>query len=152
MNTRLITALLALAFACFAGIADAQEDGDELEATIRLMGADEAELPEAVTREIVLPPNVSEDAAAVEAAAKGLDTANEARSRGDEGPGQGDRGQDIADEARSGNPGAEARENAADMAEAARENAENRSRGRDSRPDPPGPPELPDTPNQAGQS
>jgi len=150
MNTRLITVLLALAFAGFAGVAGAQEDDDELEATIRLMGPDEAERPAAVTREIVLPPSVSEDSAAVEAAAQGLETANEARSQGGD-----DVGQDIADEARSGNPGAEARENAADLAEAARENAENRSRGRDSRPDPPdppGPPELPEPPNPGGQS
>lgn len=115
------------------------EDAELEEATIRLMGEAEAELPEAVTREIVLPERVKVDAAAVEQSARGLATANEARERRGQG-------QDVAAEARE-NAAAEARENASEMSELARENAENRSRGNENRPDPPGRPDTPNPPN-----
>ena len=54
-----------------------QDSEEEAEATIRLMGAAEAELPDAVTREIVLPAHLLEaseedQAAAVEHAAKAV--------------------------------------------------------------------------------
>jgi len=121
-----------------AGAVFAQEDEGDLEGTIRLMDEAEAELPEAVTREIVLPDNIDVDAAAVEASAQGLATANEARQNRGEGL-------SIADEARE-NAAADARENAADMAEEARENAENRSRADEFRPETPDVPDRPDVP------
>lgn len=128
-------AVLSTVFA--AGTAFAQEEAGELEATIRLMSEAEAELPEAVTREIVLPANVTVDDVAVEASAKGLGKADDARQGGRE------RGQGVAAEARE-NASADARDNASDMAEAARENAENRSRANENRPERP---ERPETPN-----
>ena len=95
-------------------------DGDEAESTIRLMGAAEAELPEAVTKEITLPEAVAEDSAAVDNAARGMETANENRQRREEGLAQAD----------------EARERGADMADEAHKNRENRGRSED-RPTPP---------------
>lgn len=127
---------LALLFT--AGAVFAQEDEGDLEGTIRLMGEAEAELPDAVTREIALPDNIDVDAAAVDASADGLATANEARqNRG--------QGLSVADEARE-NAAADARENATDMAEEARENAENRSRADEFRPETPDVPDRPDVP------
>lgn len=96
------------------------EESDEAESTIRLMGAAEAELPEAVTKEITLPPAVAEDSAAVENAKRGLDNANENRQRREKGLSQAD----------------EARERGADMADEAQDNRENRGRSED-RPEPP---------------
>ncbi len=99
---------------------------DEAESTIRLMGAAEAELPEAVTKEITLPAAITEDTAAVEKAAKGLQTANENRERREAGLSRAD----------------EARERGAEMSDEARNNRENRGRSED-RPEPPtnpGPP------------
>lgn len=108
-----------------ANVAWAQDD-DEAESTIRLMGAAEAELPEAVTKEITLPAAVAEDSAAVEKAARGLETANENRQRREEGLSTAD----------------EARERGADMADEAQDNRENRGRSED-RPDPPANPGPP---------
>lgn len=108
------TALLLSANAAWA------EDGDEAESTIRLMGAAEAALPEAVTKEIRLPAAVAEDSAAVENATRGLDNANENRQRREKGLSQAD----------------EARERGADMADEAHSNRENRGRSED-RPEPP---------------
>lgn len=101
------------------------------EATIRLMDAGEADRPEAVTSEIVLPGAVREDAAAVEKARRGLKTANRARSDG---------GKAAAEEAR---------QRGADMADRAQEGREipgraERARGRPE--DLPGPPENPGPP------
>ena len=111
----------------------AQDDGgddgngtDEAEATIRLMGKAEAELPDAVTKEITLPASVSEDSAAVENAAKGLETANENRERREEGLSRAD----------------EARDRGAELAEEAQQNRETRGRSGD-RPEPPEPPGPP---------
>jgi hypothetical protein len=117
------------------GGAWAQEgEGDEdAEATIRLMGAAEAELPDAVTKEISLPESVTEDSAAVENAASGLDTANENRMRREEGLATAD----------------EARERGAEMANEAKENRENRGRSED-RPDPPDDPGSPSPPGPPG--
>lgn len=131
-----VAGIIALTF--FAGTAPAQDDEGDLEGTIRLMGQAEAELPEAVTKEIALPEHITVDHEAVEASADGLATANEARQRRETGLG-------VADEARE-NAAADARENAADMAEEARENAENRSRADEFRPDPPDVPDRPDVP------
>lgn len=114
------------------------QDSDGAEATIRLMGAAEAELPDAVTREIVLPAHLLEaskedQAAAVEHAAKGLDNANENRARREQGNSQAE----------------ESRERGEEMSEAAHENRENRGRSEDhpEPPDPPGPPDNPGPPS-----
>jgi hypothetical protein len=109
--------------------------GDEdAEATIRLMGAAEVELPDAVTKEISLPESIAEDSAAVENAAHGLETANENRMRREEGLTTAD----------------EARERGAEMAEDAMENRENRGRSDDlpERPDVPEPPTPPGAPGR----
>ena len=105
----------------------AQDDDDDgAESTIRLMGAAEAELPDAVTKEIKLPPAAIENSAAVDKAKGGLDKANEARENRE-------KGQSRAEEAR---------ERGADMAERARQNRENRGRFEDR----PNPPDRPDPP------
>ena len=115
------TALLLSANAAWAA-------DDEAESTIRLMGAAEAELPEAVTKEITLPEAVAEDSAAVDNAARGLETANENRQRREAGLTQAD----------------EARERGADMANEAQDNRENRGRSGDRpEPAPPGDPGRP---------
>ena len=98
---------------------------DDAEATIRLMGKAEAELPDAVTRQITLPEHLlavdpADQVAAVEKAEKGLAKANERNDHRD-------KGQDQA---------AAARENAAEMKEKAKEKRENRGRS-DDRPTPP---------------
>ena len=119
------TIIFCAALLLGANIAWAQ-DGGEAESTIRLMGAAEAELPDAVTKEITLPEAVAVDSAAVENAARGLDAAKENRQRREDGLLQAD----------------EARERGADMADEAQDNRENRGRSED-RPDPPvdpGPP------------
>jgi hypothetical protein len=104
------------------------EEGDEAESTIRLMGAAEAELPEAVTKEITLPPAAVEDSAAVENAKRGLYNAN--------GKGQGrEKSLSQADEAR---------ESGSDRADEAHDNRENRRRSED-RPEQPDNPGRPDS-------
>ena len=103
-----------------------ETEGDSAESTIRLMGAAEAERPNAVTKEITLPAALSEDSVAVEKATKGLKTANENQQRRESGLAQAD----------------EARERGSEMADEAKENRENRGRSKD-RPEPPphpGPP------------
>lgn len=135
INKLLVTGLLAL---MSFGSAVAQDDEGDLEGTIRLMGKAEAELPEAVTREITLPGHIVEDHEAVAASAEGLSEANEARQRRESGLG-------IASDARE-SAAADAREHAADMAEEARENAENRSRVEEFRPETPDRPDLPEVP------
>ena len=104
------------------------EDGDEAESTIRLMGAAEAELPEAVTKEISLPAAATEDSTAVENAARVHDKANKNRQRREEGLSQAD----------------EARERSSDRADDAHNNRENRERSED-RPQPPDNPGRPDS-------
>ena len=109
-----------------SNVAWSQDDTGEADATIRLMGAAEAELPEAVTKEITLPAAVDEDSEAVERATKGLETANENRQRRETGLTQAD----------------EAQERGAQMADEAQDNRESRGRSED-RPEPPtdpGPP------------
>lgn len=108
------------------GPAFSQEDDDNAESTIRLMGAAEAELPDAVTKEIKLPPAARENSAAVDKAKKGLEKANEAREKRENGQSRAE----------------EARERGAEMSEQARQNRENRGRFED-RPDRPEPPRGP---------
>ncbi|MEJ2603929.1 MAG: hypothetical protein P8172_11655 [Gammaproteobacteria bacterium] len=101
------------------------------EATIRLMDAGEADLPETVTSEIALPGAVQEDVAAVEKARRGLENANRARS---------DRGRSAAEGARA---------RGAEMADRAHEGREipgraEKARGRpEDLPAPPGNPGPP---------
>lgn len=127
--------ILGLSFLCMllsASVVLAQEDDatepDPAESTIRLMDIAEADLPGAVTREIMLPPAVRENTGAVENAERGLMNAQENRERGRE------QGLSQADQAR---------EKGAAMAEEARQNQENRGRFED-RPDRPDRPERPD--------
>lgn len=123
----LLLGLGATWLALGGGVAFADEDdADPAESTIRLMDAAEAELPEAVTKEIKLPPAAVENSAAVENAARGTQTANENRDRRENGLARAD----------------EAREKGAEMAEEANNNRENRGRF-DERPTPPDPPRGP---------
>lgn len=124
MMKRKIVWISAASLLLACGSAWGQED--EAETTIRLMGAQEAELPEAVTAEIALPDAASEDAAAVENAQLGLDTANENRERREAGLAKAD----------------EARDRGAEMAEDALQNRETRGRSQDL----PTPPEVPNPP------
>ena len=111
-------------------IVHAQDDNtdieDPAETTIRLMGMAEAELPEAVTKEIKLPPAAMENSAAVENAERGLQNADENRDRRENGLSRAD----------------EARERGESMANEAAQNRENRGRS-DDRPNPPDPPQGP---------
>ena len=115
--------------------AGAWADDDGAEATIRLMGAAEAELPEAVTKQITLPRDLilkGDDQVTTVTKAKGLDKANER----------------VENEKRKeGLAKAEsARERGADLTEKAKEVRENQSRAKEDRPDPPTRPDLPDRP------
>lgn len=131
MNVRNLFATAALVWLFGAGNALAQDpdDGDSSEATIRLMGNAEAELPDAVTKEISLPEHLAENANALDNSAKGLSTANENKLRREQGLATADA----------------ARERGAEMSEAAQENRENRGRSTDrpERPEVPQPPENP---------
>ena len=104
---------------------------DDAEATIRLMGKAEAELPDAVTREITLPEHLlaadpEDQVAAVEKAENGFAKADERNANRDQG-------QDQATEART---------RGAEMQEKAKETRENRGRSEEH----PEPPETPETP------
>ena len=124
-----LSVLCTLLFAPVSFAQDDDGDEDHAESTIRLMGAAEAELPDAVTKEITLPPAAVENAAAVEKAARGSEEANANRERRENGQARAD----------------EARENGAEMSENARNNRENRGRFED-RPTPPDRPEPPKGP------
>jgi hypothetical protein len=118
-----------------ANVALAQEanSGDPAESTIRLMGQAEAKLPDAVTKDIKLPPAMSVNEKAVEKASRGQAHANANR----EGRRQ---GLEKADEAR---------EKGSDISEQAKQNRENRGRfdSPPGRPDaPPVTPERPEGP------
>jgi len=108
---------------------------DETEVTIRLMGAADAELPQAAIHSVVLPGDMTENTKAVEHAQSiekaqfGLDTASNPPSNRDEA-------QEKAFEARS---------KGAEMSEAAQESQENRGRS-DERPEPPAPGSPPQNP------
>ncbi len=119
----------AIALLMSSGSVWAQEE--DAEATIRLMGAADAVLPDAVINDISLP-EAAEDSEAVENAAFGLETANANRIRREAGLTTAD----------------EARENGAEMAEEAMENRESRGRSED-RPDVPEPPTPPGPPGDA---
>jgi hypothetical protein len=129
----LMLGLSVLSILLSASVVVAQEDApadDPAESTIRLMGAAEAALPDAVTKDIKLPPALGINEKAVENASRGLTRANENRERREQGLGKAD----------------EAREKGNEISEQARENRENRGRFDDppGRPDePPGKPDRP---------
>lgn len=100
--------------------AQEQASEDPTTATIRLMSNAEAELPDAVTKEIKLPEHLAEDSKAVEKSAHGLATANQNRLEGNKGLEQAEA----------------AKQRAAEMKEAAQDNRENRGRS-DERPERP---------------
>jgi hypothetical protein len=139
MKTKITVLIFSLVLMFSMGIVLAEEtdEPDEMEATMRLMGNAEAELPDAVIKVIELPKHLrDEDSSkynptAVEASAKGLLTANENRSKHDDEPQQAN----------------DARDNAADMAGDAHDNRETRGRSGE-RPDPPGRPDNPGPPGQ----
>ena len=87
--SKLFLGLGILCLLLSASVVLAQEDDvsaeDPAEATIRLMGAAEAELPEVVTKEIKLPPAAVENATAVKNAESGLQKARENRDRRENG-------------------------------------------------------------------
>lgn len=131
--------LLACALS-LAGVVSAQDAADEeplpedLELTMTLM-PEGANLPEAVTRTIELPPPASTRNGAA-ASADGIARANEARESREQGL-------DTAAEARE-----KGRELGEEMAEQARENREDAGRGRPPEPPPGGPPDdLPGPPD-----
>lgn len=126
--------------ACFLGAAafaeeppDDQPVPEELELTMTLMPAN-AELPEAVTKSIELPPAAS---------AGGAEASEPGRARADDARGNRQEGQDAAAEARE-----RGREFGEAMAEQARENREDAGRGDPPVTPPGGPPEdLPGPPD-----
>lgn len=101
-----------------------QADEDPTTATIRLMSNAEADLPDAVIKEIKLPADLAEDSEAVRNSERGLANANRNRL-------EGNRGLEQAEEAQ---------QRGAEMAEAAQENRENQGRS-DERPEPPNRPD-----------
>jgi hypothetical protein len=113
-------------------MADDPDDGDELDATMRLMDDAEAVLPDAVTKPIQLPEHLRVDSAALDKSTKGHQAAENARDNE-----QRENGLSNA---------ADARDRANDMAEGAKENRENHGRSEDR----PEPPNRPDRPNPGG--
>jgi hypothetical protein len=124
MNLKTYSTFIAMAVLLTGNPAWAQEEQeDPTKATIRLMGDAEANLPAAVVKEIKLPENVKEDAAAVSETVKGLETANRNRLEGNKGNAQAEA----------------AREKAKGLSNSAHENREIRGRSKDR----PGPPDSP---------
>ena len=132
--------VLAIGMVCLllsTSVVLAQDDMDDdvAESTIRLMGAAEADKPDAVTKDIRLPPSLGENSRAVENASRGQQRAQENRERREQGLKKAD----------------EAREKGNEISEQARQNRENRGRFNEppGRPDgPPGPPDRPRGPPQ----
>ena len=126
--------LIPAAIALMVISADARAaDDDGAEATIRLMGPAEAELPDAVTKTIELPDHLrlteEDQATTVEKSRNGLKKADERHDRREKGLSRADL----------------AREHGEEMSEKAKEVRENKGRSGD-RPDPPDRPDLPDQP------
>jgi hypothetical protein len=106
---------------------------DGAEATIRLMGKSDDELPQAVTKELKLPEHLLEVSAdeQVKAVEKATQKLNDAQAHRDEGRAKGQ------------NQAAESRGRGQEMAEQAKQDRENHGRSED----PPGPPENPNPNN-----
>lgn len=131
MNRKFVWLIASIAM-FGAAIALAQDEGagdEEEQTTIRLMGAADAELPDAVVKEIVLPENAADEAALN--AADGLLKAEERHDRRENGLATADA----------------ARDNASDMADDALDNVENRGRAENLPDGVPGRPEMPDVPD-----
>jgi hypothetical protein len=127
-NFKILMAL-AVVLATSQALAQDVDSDDEMEATMRLMGKAEAELPYAVIKEIKLPDSLlvrDPDSPAIANSAHGHATANENQLEHEEGLATAD----------------EARERGAEMSEQAKENQENHGRSED-RPEPPTPPSGP---------
>ncbi len=127
-----MAAAIMLLFSFSLALAEDSNDGDGLEATMRLMDDAEAELPAAVTRPIQLPEHLRVDTVAAEKSAPGLETANAARDN-----------QHRQDGLNNAN---DARDRANEMADAAKEDRENHGRSEDL----PEPPNRPDPPDPGG--
>jgi hypothetical protein len=121
-----LAATIMLLSSMSLALAEDSNDGDELDATMRLMDDAEAESSETVTLKIKLPEHLMEGSVAAEKSAKGHATANDAINKRENGL------RDIE----------EARNRANEMAEGAKENRENHGRSEDhpEPPDQPGPP------------
>ena len=108
-------------------------DDDGAEATIRLMGTAEAELPDAVTKQISLPDHLlleeQDQVTAVDKAKQGHDKANERHEKRNSGLTKAD----------------SVREQGAELSEKANEARENKGRS-DERPEPPNRPDNPGRP------
>lgn len=130
MNTKRLT-VVTLAAAALLLFSSTGWTADDAEATIRLMGAAEADEPEAVTKELAIPAHLMQASKevqqrAVEKSAKGLENAAQrGEKKGFEHAGT--RGQERS---------AEARERGAEMSEKTRETREAKGRSED-RPEPP---------------
>ena len=122
-----LTAAALLLFSSAGWTAD-----DDSEATIRLMGAAEAELPDAVTKQISIPEDLmqaSDDAIqrAKDNSLNGMNKAHERKERREKGQMQAE----------------DARERNAEMSEKTKETREAKGRANDDRPEPPETPETP---------
>ena len=132
MKTKRLTIVTCTAAALMLFSSAGWTADDDAEATIRLMGAAEADLPDAVTKLITIPTDLmqaSEEAQqrAVANSAKGLEKANQRIERRESNRLHAD----------------EARDRKAEMSDSAMEDRENRGRAED-RPEPPNsPPEGP---------
>ena len=129
MNIISFRIMLALVLVLGTGHSLAQDTDEEMEATMRLMGNAEAELPYAVIKEIKLPNSLLDrdsESPAVDNSEDGHLSANENRKRREVGLTNADL----------------AREHGAEMSEQATEDRENRGRSED----PPSPPENPGPP------
>jgi len=129
MEKKSFQIVLALAMLLGTGNVFAQDADDEMEATMRLMGKAEAELPAAVTKPIKLPDSLltrNSESAAIENSADGHKAATEARKHREDGLRKAD----------------EARTQGAEMSEEAKEDRENqgRSENHPTPPENPGPP------------
>ena len=118
-------------FGHYDALAQDADKADPAESTIRLMGAAEADLPDAVTRDIELPPAMRVNEKAVEKASRGHERANDNRERRQQGLSRAD----------------EAREKGNDISGQAKDNRENRGRFDNPPGRPDGPPEPPERPN-----
>lgn len=123
MNTRHLVFYLAALFILTENTQAQEIDNDTAESTIRLMSVAEAELPDAVTKEIKLPESLAENALAYENAALGIESANQNRARREKGLSTAE----------------EARQRSAELTDEAMDNRETRGRSED-RPEPPDPP------------
>jgi len=135
MKSRIFALAAILLMVMSTGICLAQEEdtGDDMEATMRLMGNAEAQLPDAVTKTISLPQTLldRDEASAAEAnSADGMAKANERLLRRENGLSNAD----------------EARDRGAEMAEDAKNNRDDRGRSDEA----PAPPENPGPPDNPG--